>query len=75
MNRTRYAVAAFALAILPGSFLALAQQVASPPHPMTFFVTSVGLGKGANLGGLEGADAHCQTLATAVGAGGHTWHA
>ncbi|HXD19699.1 MAG TPA: hypothetical protein VN654_21945 [Vicinamibacterales bacterium] len=45
------------------------------PAKMTFFVTSVGLGKGGNLGGLAGADAHCQALATAVGAGGHTWHA
>src|SRR5262245_33826973 len=45
------------------------------PAKMTFFVTSVGIGKGGNLGGLAGADAHCQTLATAVGAGGHTWHA
>ena len=34
-----------------------------PAQPMTFFVTSVGLGKGANLGGLAGADAHCQALA------------
>ena len=42
---------------------------------MTFFVTSVGIGKGGDLGGLAGADAHCQTLAAAVGAGGHTWHA
>src|SRR5438445_8458124 len=45
------------------------------PAKMTFFVTSVGIGKGGNLGGLAGADAHCQALATAVGAGGHTWHA
>src|SRR5258708_35431446 len=42
---------------------------------MTFFVTSVGLAKGANLGGLAAADAHCLALATAVGAGNHTWHA
>ncbi len=42
---------------------------------MTFFVTSVGSGKGADLGGLEGADAHCQQLATAAGAGDRTWHA
>ena len=42
---------------------------------MTFFVTSVGSGKGADLGGLAGADQHCQALAAAVGAGGHTWHA
>ena len=46
-----------------------------PPQPMTFFITSVGLGKGGNLGGLAGADAHCQALATAVGAGGRTWRA
>ena len=42
---------------------------------MTFFVTSAGPGKGANLGGLSGADAHCQSLAQAAGAGGHTWRA
>lgn len=42
---------------------------------MTFFVTSVGMGKGADLGGLAGADKHCQALAAAVGAGGHTWRA
>ena len=43
--------------------------------PMSFFVTSVGKGDGANLGGLAGADAHCQQLADAAGAGGRTWHA
>jgi hypothetical protein len=42
---------------------------------MTFFVTSTGPGKGADLGGLEGADRQCQTLAQAAGAGGKTWHA
>ncbi len=42
---------------------------------MTFFLTSVGSGNGADLGGLSGADAHCQSLAAAVGAGGKTWHA
>lgn len=42
---------------------------------MSFFVTSVGLGKGGDLGGLEGADRHCQSLAKAVGAGSKTWHA
>lgn len=40
-----------------------------------FFVTSVGLEKGGDLGGLEGADRHCQTLAQAAGAGSKTWHA
>ena len=42
---------------------------------MSFFVTSVGSGKGGDLGGLAGADAHCQQLAAAVGAGNKTWHA
>jgi hypothetical protein len=42
---------------------------------MTFFVTSAGPGKGADLGGLSGADRHCQTLAQAAGAGGKTWRA
>ena len=44
-------------------------------QPMSFFVTSVGLGDGANLGGLAGADRHCQNLATAVGAENRTWRA
>jgi hypothetical protein len=42
---------------------------------MTFFVTSKGTGKGGDLGGLAGADAHCAALATAEGAGDHTWRA
>jgi hypothetical protein len=42
---------------------------------MTFFVTSVGAGKGADLGGLAGADRHCQSLAQSAGGGGKTWHA
>ncbi len=44
-------------------------------NPMSFFVTSAGPGKGGDLGGLEGADAHCQALAEAAGAGGKTWRA
>jgi hypothetical protein len=51
---------------------------AQPPaaaQPMGFFVTSAGPGDGANLGGLAGADAHCQKLAAAAGAGSRTWHA
>ena len=55
------------------SYTAVAQQ--APPQPMSFFVTSVGLGDGANLGGLEGADAHCQSLATAAGRADSTWRA
>lgn len=43
--------------------------------PMGFFVTSVGMGDGANLGGLEGADAHCTKLAEAAGSKGRTWRA
>src|SRR5229473_4879131 len=42
---------------------------------MTFFVTSAGSGKGADLGSLAGADRQCQQLAQAAGAGSHTWHA
>ena len=48
---------------------------AKPNQPLGFFVTSTGVGKGADLGGLSGADAHCQKLAAAVGAGNKTWHA
>jgi hypothetical protein len=51
--------------------LARAQSAAE----MTFFVTSAGSGKGADFGGLAGADKHCQTLAAAAGAGSRTWHA
>jgi hypothetical protein len=49
---------------------ALAQQ-----SDMSFFVTSAGSGNGADLGGLAGADKHCQALAQAAGAGSKTWHA
>jgi len=44
-------------------------------RPMGFFVTSEGMGNGADLGGLKGADAHCQKLASAAGAGHRTWRA
>ena len=47
----------------------------APPEPMSFFITSVGKGDGANLGGLAGADAHCQMLAEAVDRGDVTWRA
>jgi hypothetical protein len=66
--------ASFLLALVP----ATAESQASGTQPdtrMGFFVTSVGLGDGANLGGLDGADRHCQALAGAVGAGGRTWRA
>ncbi len=76
MNR-RYIVDGVLSLFVFGSALAMAQQgqQKGPPPPMSFFVTSVGAGKGANLGGLSGADAHCQKLAEAAGAGNRTWHA
>src|SRR5205809_6794221 len=52
-----------------------AQQPPPQAPNMTFFVTSAGLGKGADLGGLDGADRQCQALAQAAGAGGKTWRA
>jgi hypothetical protein len=51
-----------------------AQDVAADTS-LSFFITSVGSGNGADLGGLEGADAHCQNLAEGVGAGDRTWRA
>lgn len=48
---------------------------AEPVKPFTFFITSAGVGQGADLGGLAGADAHCQKLAAAVGNTGKTWRA
>jgi hypothetical protein len=61
------------------STMALAQQAPSPapvaPQAISFFVTSEGLGRGADLGGLAGADAHCQKLAAAVGSRKKSWHA
>jgi hypothetical protein len=56
---------------------AVAQTASAPAAkpPLSFFVTSVGLGKGADLGGLAGADAHCQKLASTAGAGDKTWRA
>jgi len=55
--------------------LLAADAQAQQPNNMTFFVSSTGLGKGADLGGLEGADKHCQNLAQAAGAGAKTWRA
>src|ERR1700704_5733545 len=66
-------LASAALISLGGS--ALAQQQAPQSPNMTFFVTSAGSGKGGDLGGLEGADRHCQTLGAAAGAGSKTWRA
>jgi hypothetical protein len=49
--------------------------VSAQGNQMCFFITCAGPGNGANLGGLAGADKHCQTLAAAVGAGNRTWRA
>ena len=63
-------IASLALLALGLGASAQAQQ-----SGMTFFITSTGTGKGADLGGLAGADRHCQTLAAAAGAGKLTWRA
>jgi len=73
MKYLRPALAALALSVSLGSFIALAQQPQQPAQPMSFFVTSVAKGDGANYGGLAGADAHCQMLAQAAGRGGVKW--
>ncbi|MBR0657303.1 hypothetical protein [Plastoroseomonas arctica] len=64
-----------ALALVPLALAADAQAPAAQPAQMTFFVTSTPIGRGADLGGIAGADAHCQTLAQAAGAGQRRWHA
>ena len=77
LNRTLGTLVALTLVATATS----AQNPATPPQtaaPMTFFVTSVGKGDGANLGGLDGADAHCKALADAANVAlpaGRTWHA
>lgn len=58
-----------------GLMLLCAAPLLAQQANMSFFVTSAGPGKGADLGGLAGADAHCQKLAAAAGAGGKTWKA
>ena len=52
-----------------------ASLLAQNKTPLGFFITSAGSGDGANLGGIAGADAHCQKLAAAAGAGNRTWRA
>ncbi len=63
------------LLILTAGLLALVGSQASVAQDMTFFITSEGPGNGGDLGGIEGADAHCQALAESAGAGDKTWHA
>jgi|SRR5579872_364477 len=76
MHKMKYVFAVTTVCLL-SSLMVVGQQNApkAPPMPMSFFVTSAGPGDGGNLGGLAGADAQCQKLAAAVGAGGKTWHA
>lgn len=62
-------------ALVPFILASHATLAHAQDHPMGFFVTSTGLGDGANLGGLDGADAHCNALATAAGTTGRTWRA
>ena len=61
--------------VIAVSAAALAQQAPPQSPNMTFFVASTGSGKGADLGGLAGADQRCQQLAQAAGSTGKTWHA
>lgn len=64
------------LSAVAAATVLLAACATSPSSgPMSFFVTSTNPGNGGNLGGLAGADAHCQKLAAAVGAGNRTWRA
>src|SRR4051812_25832604 len=69
-KRSGCVIVALAAAFCAGNLPAQAQQAT-----MTFFVTSVGKGNGADLGGLEGADAHCQALAKAAGSTLTNWRA
>src|SRR5947199_6257414 len=83
--RKTVGIVAATLVLLLGAVVLIGQQAGqgrggqggaqAPPQPMSFFVTSVGKGDGANLGGLAGADAYCQTLGAAAGRGAATWHA
>ncbi len=71
---TRLASAAVAVAML-AACASGPTTPAAPANPMTFFLTSANPGKGADFGGLVGADAHCASLAASVGAGGRNWRA
>ena len=72
MKKIIFSLSALALLLTLGTPTATAQEADSS---LSFFITSAGPGNGADLGGLEGADAHCQTLAEDVGAGEKTWRA
>ena len=69
-----------ALAVIAGAALIMSGDLQAQQKPeqfpnMTFFVTSTGGPNGADFGGIEGADKHCQTLAATAGAGAKTWRA
>src|ERR1700704_4877418 len=71
----RMSVLASAALHLLGTSVGAQTQVPPQSPNMTFFVASAGLGKGADLGGITGADEHCQRLGAAAGAGDKTWRA
>jgi hypothetical protein len=73
MRKQQLIFVGIAVLVTAASHFARAQQ--APAQPMSFFITSVGLGNGANLAGLAGADAQCQRLAAAAGRGNATWRA
>lgn len=73
--RASVVVVLLGMLFIAGSSTGQAQQQQAPQQPMSFFITSAGPGNGGNLGGLAGADKHCQTLAAAAGAGNRTWRA
>lgn len=75
MNSKMSASVVASFALMVAALSACVSEQSSPQNRMTFFVTSIGSGKGADLGGLAGADRHCQTLANAAGAGNRTWRA
>lgn len=68
-------LAALCLLLSPLAFAQQATDASKPLPPASFFVTSVGTGKGADFGGLAGADAHCQKLAATTSGAGKTWRA
>lgn len=68
-------ITCFKLAAAAGLLAVATGAAQAQTSDMSFFITSTGSGKGADLGGLEGADAICQRLAQAAGAGGKTWRA
>jgi len=68
-------LATFSLIAIGAVVLGYASAQDDGDHSMSFFLTSRNIGNGADLGGLAGADAHCQALAEAVGAGDRTWRA